>query len=343
MTGTPHLLPETPDVAPDILSDVLGRLHLSGTVLVRADFHEPWGVTTPEACQLTPLLPLRTDRIIPFHIIAAGGCWIELNDHHPVWLNEGDAVLLPYGDGHALHGREAIVPIAVGGLLPDPPWTDIVALAHGGTGAGTRIICGFLQCDDLLCHPMLRHLPRLLHVDSACAADAWLAGTIRHAAAEACRPQPGSRSLLSRLTELMFVEILRQHMQDLPANEIGWFAALNDEVTGAGLQLLHAAPFDDWTVERLARRVGVSRTVLAGRFKHFLDQPPMQYLTHWRLSLAAHALSSGDSPVKAVAAETGYDSEAAFSRAFRRCFGMPPAAWRRRASAKPPATPTPST
>jgi AraC-like DNA-binding protein len=343
MTGTPQVLSETPGVATDILSDVLGRLHLEGTVLFRADFNEPWAVTTPEACQLTKLLSLRSDRIIPFHIIAAGGCWMDLSGHPPVWLSEGDAILLPHGDSHVLHGRETIVPIEVGELVPEPPWADIILVAHGGAGAGTRIICGFLQCDGLLFHPMLHHLPRILHVGPGSVADAWLAGTIRHTAAEASRPQPGSRSLLSRLAELMFVEILRKHMQSLPPEGIGWFAAVNDDVTGAGLRLLHAAPFEDWTVERLARSVGVSRTVLAGRFKDVLHQPPMQYLAHWRLRLAAHALSSGEMRVKVIAARTGYDSEAAFSRAFKRYAGMSPAAWRRRASAIPPATPTPST
>lgn len=331
MIRTPQVLAETPDAPADLLSDVLGSMHLAGTVLLRAEFREPWAVTTPESCQLAKLLPLRTERIIPFHIVASGGCWMELNEHPAVWLNEGDAIVLPYGDSHRLHGREPHVPMQVGGLLPRPPWEDIVVIEHGGTGSSTRLICGFLQCDELLFHPVLRHLPRLLHVNPTSPADAWLAGTIRHTAAEASQPRPGSRSLLPRLAELMFVEILRTHMQALPADEIGWFAAINDPVAGSGLRHMHAMPFHDWTVDSLARRVGVSRTVLAERFKHFLDQPPMQYLSHWRLRVAAHALSSSETPIKAIAGQTGYESEAAFSRAFKRHFGMPPADWRKRA------------
>ena len=136
--------------------------------------------------------------------------------------------------------------------------------------------------------------------------------------------------MLPRLTELMFVETLRKHMQGLSADEVGWFAAFNDPVVGAALKCLHAAPFHDWSVESLAQNVGASRTVLAERFKHFLDQPPMQYLAHWRLQLAAQHLKSSDLPMKAIADQTGYESEAAFSRAFKRHFGLPPGDWRRR-------------
>nr|WP_283814083.1 AraC family transcriptional regulator [Bradyrhizobium japonicum] len=356
MTRAPQVLTETPA---DLLSDVLGSMHLAGTVLFRAEFREPWAVTTPEACQLARLLPLRTERVIPFHIIASGECWMELNEHPAVRLSEGDVVVLPYGDSHRLRGREPVLPMQVGSLLPNPPWTDVVVIEHGGAGPNTRIICGFLQCDELLFHPVLCHLPRLLHVSPACPADEWLASTVRHTAAQASSLRPGSRSLLPRLTELMFVEILRKYMQELPANEIGWFAAINDQVAGAGLRHMHAMPFHHWTVDSLARRVGVSRSVLAGRFKHFLDQPPMQYLGHWRLRLAAHALTSTATPIKSIACQTGYESEASFSRAFRRHFGVPPGDWRRRArstspaaasnmlrrpsSTMPSATPTPNT
>jgi AraC-like DNA-binding protein len=216
-------------------------------------------------------------------------------------------------------------------LLPPPPWTGIPVVEHGGSGAGTSIICGFLQCDELLFHPVLRHLPPLLHVaPDASPADDWLRSTIRHTAAEASRLLPGSRSMLPRLTELMFVEILRKHMQGLSADEVGWFAAFNDPVAGTALKCLHALPLRNWSVDALAREVGVSRTVLAERFKHFLDQPPMQYLAQWRLQLAAQSMKSSDLPLKAIADQTGYESEAAFSRAFKRHFGSAPGDWRRR-------------
>lgn len=326
MTGTPKHLSQTQPC--DLLSDLLDPMHLSGTVLFRAEFREPWSVTTPSCHQLARVLPFHTEHIIPFHVIAAGGCTMEMAGCPPVWLSEGDAVMLPYGDDHLLSGTEKTVSASVGTLLPAPPWSDILVIEHGGSGAPTTIICGFVQCDELQFHPFVGDLPKFLHVSRA-TADPWLADTIRHTAAEAMRAAPGSRSMLSRLTEVMFVEILRNHMQGLSADEVGWFAALKDPVLGASLMHLHSRPFDDWTVDRLARDAGVSRTVLAERFKHFLRQPPMKYLARWRLQLAAQKVKATDLPLKVIADEVGYESEAAFSRAFKRHFGSPPADWRR--------------
>lgn len=330
MTEKTGFLSETPPATIDALSDLLGRMHLAGMVLFRAEFREPWSVVTPDSCQLAKVLPFRTEHIIPFHVIASGGCWLDIPDHDLVWLSEGDAVLLPYGDCHSLRGRETSEPVQVGHLLPRPPWHDILVVEYGGAGPNTSIICGFLQCDELLFHPILRHLPVLMHVSPDTEpGDSWLATMIRHTASEASKPLPGSRSMLPRLTELMFMEVLRKHMQDLSADEVGWFAAFNDPVAGAALKYLHAAPYEDWSVDSLARQVGVSRTVLGDRFRHFLDQPPMQYLTHWRLQLAAQHLKTSDLPIKLIADEAGYESEAAFNRAFKRHFGQPPGEWRK--------------
>jgi AraC-like DNA-binding protein len=331
MAETSHVLPETQLASIDLLSDLLGSMHLTGMVLFRTEFREPWSVVTPDSCQLARVLPFRTEHIIPFHIVDSGGCWLEIPGSEAVWLDEGDAVLLPYGDSHALSGKERTDTVPIGQLLPQSDWDDILLVEHGGSGRHTRIICGFLQCDELMFHPILRYLPALLHVSpDATAEDAWLASTIRHTAIEASKPMPGSRSMLRRLTELMFVEILRKHMQGLSSDEVGWFAAFNDPVVGGALKLLHTRPFHDWNVDSLARQVGVSRTTLAQRFKHFLDQPPMQYLAHWRLQLAAQQLKSTALPMKVIADQNGYESEAAFSRAFKRHFGLPPGDWRRR-------------
>lgn len=245
MTETPQVLSETPASprAPDLLSDLLGSMHLSGMVLFRAEFREPWSVITPDSCRLAQALPFSTEHIIPFHVVAAGGCRLDMKDQAPLWLSAGDAVLLPYGDGHRLGGADAAATVPVDQLLPPPPWTDIPVVEHGGAGAHTSIVCGFLQCDELMFRPIVRHLPALLHVSpSAMPADDWLASTIRRTAIEASQITPGSRSMLPRLTELMFVEILRKHMQNLPVDEVGWFAALNDAVVGAALRWLHTAP-----------------------------------------------------------------------------------------------------
>ena len=331
MIGTPQVLSETPRASTDVLSDLLDSMHLSGVVLFQAEFREPWSVTTPESCQLAQVLPFRTEHIIPFHIIASGGCWLKMHEREPIWLREGGAVLLPYGDSHNLSGQETVTPVPIGGLLPTPPWNHMPVVEHGGSGLCTSIVCGFLQCDEVLFHPILRHLPIMMHVNpDSSRSENWLANTVLHAAREVSRPLPGSRSVLPRLAELMFVEILRKHMQDLSPDEIGWFAAFNDPIAGACLRCLHSAPLHNWSVEGLAREVGVSRTVLTERFKYFMDQPPIQYLAHWRLRLAGQALKSSDLPIKAIADHSGYESEAAFSRAFKRHFGLPPGDWRRR-------------
>lgn len=331
MAETPHVLSETPhDFSADPLSDLLGSMHLAGVVLFRAEFCEPWWLIAPASCQLAKLLPFRTEHIIPFHIVAEGGCWLETKGHGALWLQAGDAVLMPYGDGHDLFGQ--VKPdqgLSPGQLLPPPPWSDIQVARYDGGGAFAHLICGFLQCDELLFHPVLHHLPPLIHVRPG-SSDAWLASTIRHTVGEVCQTRPGARSMLPRLTELMFIEILRKHMQTLADDEVGWFAAVSDPVVGAALRHLHVAPMHEWSVDGLARQVGVSRTVLAERFKHFLDLPPMQYLWRWRLQVAAQKLKMGDAPIKAIADLTGYESEAAFSRAFKRLFGLPPGDWRSR-------------
>ena len=165
MTETQRVMLETPNpVSTDLLSDLLGSMHLSGAVLFSAVFHEPWGLISPAACDLARVLPFRTEHIIPFHIVAEGGCWLEIKEQMPVWLEAGDAVLLPYGDVHVLHGREEAAKVPTGQLLPPPPWPGILRVEHGGVGTRTHLICGFLQCDELLFHPLLRHLPALMHV-----------------------------------------------------------------------------------------------------------------------------------------------------------------------------------
>src|SRR5512135_2995969 len=221
MTETQRVLSGT-SASADLLSALLGCMHLSGAVLFSATCREPWGLVSPSACELSRVLPFRAERLIPFHIVAEGGCWLALEAGEPAWLQAGDAVLLPYGDVHVLRGREASAQVPATQLLPPPPWPDVLRVEHGGTGGCTHIVCGFLQCDELLFHPLLRHLPALMHVGPGRAScDDWLAETILHTAQEASRAAPGGRSMLSRLVELIFFEILRQHMQALPEGEVG--------------------------------------------------------------------------------------------------------------------------
>jgi len=206
----------------------------------------------------------------------------------------------------------------------------MLTIDHGGGGDQARFLCGFLSCDKALCRPLLEALPRLLRVPLGDGpAAAWLMSLARRGAQENTAPGPGSGTLLAKLAELLFVEAMRRYVEALPKQQTGWLAGLRDRYVGRALTMMHEQPAHDWTVDELADRVGLSRSALAQRFGDLLGQPPMQYLTRWRLVLAAAALRSGNRVIALVAEESGYESESAFNRAFKREFGMPPAAWRR--------------
>lgn len=354
MTETPRHLAVTPpcDFSSgavgfnDPLSEILRTLHLSGVVLFRAEFREPWSVTTPDSCQLARALSLSAHRIIQFHVVAAGHCWLKIQGGERLWLTEGDAVLIPYGNEHTLAGQHDSTTVQIAALFPPAPWSNMPVIQHGGIGAGTQLICGFLHCDELLFNPLQRSLPTLMHArPRGKAQDAWLESSIQYITHEALHPRPGDQHILARLVELMFLEVLRCHIQNLPAGEVGWLAALNDPIVGQALKWLHTMPDEKWTVDRLARRVGTSRSALADRFKYMLDQPPMQYLTHWRLLIAAQLLKTSDTNLKKIVEHVGYESEASFNRAFKRLFGAPPGSWRKQqsqANPSPAKNPTPA-
>jgi AraC-like DNA-binding protein len=203
-------------------------------------------------------------------------------------------------------------------------------LSYGGGGAKTRLICGFLACDDTLTNPVLSALPRMFKIDMRNdARSAWLESSLRLAAVEAAELRVGSAIVLGRLSELLFVEAVRRCVDSLPADRKGWLAGVSDRFVGRSLALMHAQPAHGWTVDELARKAGLSRSALAQRFTQLLGQPPMQYLARWRLQIAAQALRDGAQSLTAIAERVGYESEAAFNRAFKREFGLPPASWRR--------------
>jgi len=207
----------------------------------------------------------------------------------------------------------------------------MLSVDHGGGGEETRLMCGYLSCDRRLVRPLLDTLPRMVRVplgDGPGAA--WVMSLARRGAQENAALGPGSGTLLAKLAELLFVEAMRRYIESLPERQTGWLAGLRDRYVGRALALMHERPAHDWGADELAERVGLSRSALAQRFANLIGQPPMQYLTRWRLTLAAAALRSSDRAIARVAEESGYDSESAFNRAFKREFGAPPAAWRRR-------------
>jgi AraC-like DNA-binding protein len=212
-----------------------------------------------------------------------------------------------------------------GGQLP------FVIQGGGGSADKLGVVCGFLGCDDRPFNPLMATLPRLLHIKRASgAADDRLERLLELTLAEARDAAPGGESVRLRLSELMFVEVIRRHLAALAPEQAGWLAGLRDEHIGRALALLHERAAHPWTLEDLAADVGLSRSAFAERFARLVGEPPMQYLARWRMQVAARLLTDGTAKVAAVALEVGYDSEAAFSRAFKKIAGVSPAAWRGR-------------
>jgi len=320
----------------DALSDLLHAVKLNGALFLEARFTAPWCVEThPSYGAAEMLRPLNP--VVFFHMVTEGRCKVRLSaGGEPIDLASGDLVLMPQGDTNLLGSDLQLAPVDADSLMRPAPPGGMPTIDHGGGGDEARILCGFLSCDKALCRLLLDALPRLLHVplgDGPGAA--WLMSLARRGAQENTAPGPGSATLLSKLAELLFVEAMRRYVEALPQEQTGWLAGLRDRYVGRALSLMHERPAHDWTVDELADRVGLSRSALAQRFADLLGQPPMQYLTRWRLVLAAAALRSSDRAIAGIAEESGYESESAFNRAFKREFEMPPAAWRRQRTRNP--------
>jgi AraC-like DNA-binding protein len=330
MTVPPDELTAKPGSQPptDLLSDALARVRLSGAIFLRGEYGAPWALDSPESHELVQVLAPGAKRLILFHIVREGRCWVSARGRR-VELTAGDVAVLPFADRHLMGspGCDKAVPIA--GLLPPPPWSSIPTCRVDGGGENTGVICGYLKCDDLLFNPFLRLLPPLFRVRPPPGPAAeWMSACVRFALDQGDARRPGSATMMARLPELLFVEALRLYAQDLPGNETGWLAALHDPVVGHALSHLHAEPAHKWTVTELATRSFTSRSVLDERFRRLLDCSPIRYLAEWRLELAADLLRSTRMKVGAVAKQVGYESEEAFSRAFRRRVGTSPARWR---------------
>jgi AraC-like DNA-binding protein len=312
----------------DVLSDVLGAIRLRGAVFFDWDMSSPWVVEAPPSRDIAGRVMPDAQRVIEYHLVARGSCWGHAVGEEPVLLREGDLIVFPQGDAHVLSsapGMRAAPDVSKfeRGSAPLPFFYE-----HGGGGPDrARIVCCFLGCDERPFNPLLSALPAVIHLSAAGAEPGWLGMMMTIAAMESGAARAGSENVLSRLSELMFVETIRRYLESLPALHTGWLAGLRDPVVGQALAALHGAPREDWTVERLARIAGVSRSVLAERFTEMVGQPPMQYLALWRMQLASRLLHDGGG-VAAVAAAVGYGSEAAFSRAFKKMVGQPPATWR---------------
>ncbi|HJV86263.1 MAG TPA: AraC family transcriptional regulator [Noviherbaspirillum sp.] len=317
----------------DALSEVLRVVQLNGAVFLNAEFTAPWCVTSKAENELCAMYLPEPGRVLSYHLITGGSCWVSLagNENSAIRVEAGELLVVPQGELHVLGSELTTNPVPSGPLLSNYLQAhpgEVMAVNYGGGGLPTRMVCGFIACDAGLSNPLLASLPRLFKVDVGQGIEsAWLASALSFAAAEAADPRTGTTSVLAKLSELLFVHAIRRYIDTLPESEKGWLAAVRDRYVGRALSHLHARPAHPWTVEELAGHIGLSRSAFAQRFTDLLGQPPMQYLAHWRLCLAARLLSGGR-PLAEVAGTVGYDSEAAFSRAFKREFGHPPGSWR---------------
>ncbi|QWG18106.1 AraC family transcriptional regulator [Bradyrhizobium sediminis] len=337
MIGTPPSFAATPESGGgyDVLAEMLRSVRLSGSVFLNARFSTPFAVVSPRRYDAgTPMAHLR--HVSVFHLIAAGGCTIEIVTGEQRTVAAGDILLLPFADSHKFWNGE-LPEMAFGPDLMRPgPVKGLWTVNHGGGGEATRMVCGFLESSEFLFTPVFRSLPPLW-VDRTGddKVSALLTSTVREILGLADAAAPGTELMLGRLMELLFVEVLRRYAARLPASATGWFAALNDPIVGRALQCVHGEPARRWTVDELAREAGASRTVLAERFNAVMGQAPIEYVTGWRMQLAAERIRSGSDSLAAIATDVGYESEAAFNRAFKRVTGVTPGRWRDGVTAGP--------
>ncbi|HVW31097.1 MAG TPA: AraC family transcriptional regulator [Acidimicrobiia bacterium] len=319
VTGTP------PDMT---AAPVLDHLRLDGAIFLRAEYTEPWAYQSLDAPGTVAVVRPGSRRLTMFHVVADGRCWVSLPGGERHWAAGGDVIVLPYGDQHCMGGTEPADVVSISNFLKPPPWDTFPVLSHGAGGNRTGIVCGYLASDDPLFDPGLRALPPLfiVHPDDACAQ--WVSSSITYAMSPTATP------LATRLPELLLAEVLRIHLASAPAVDHGWLAALRDPVLAPALAQLHAAPERRWTVEELASTAAVSRSLLDDRFRRVLGRSPIRYLADWRMHVAEDLLATTELSVYAIARRVGYDSEAAFSRAFKRARDEAPSSWRARRRAR---------
>ncbi len=318
----------------DALSELLRVVKLSGAMFYKASCTAPWCFDAPPSNAFLPYVKADATHVIEFHHISDGNAYIRLGEEVTP-LSAGDIVMIPHGDPHRMGNGNGGRMLDGGDALPAMMAGRIALEEFGGGGEYTGLICGYLACDADLIKPVLAGLPRVVRVNIRTdKSGEWLENTLLNAVDQAAANAPGSRVILAHLAEVLFAEVLRRYLLSLPAGRTGWLAGAGDPAVGRALAVLHRRPCDEWTLEILAREVGLSRSALNEKFTKFLGQAPMTYLTEWRLELGAEALRSTSRSVQQVAVEVGYDSEAAFNRAFKRKFTLPPAKYRRESRAR---------
>jgi len=315
----------------DALSEVLRAVRLTGAAILNADFGAPWAVSVASSPALARGFLHDAHEPAVFYAVLEGMCWIQLGDDEALRIAAGEGVLLPHGDTHWLGSEKDLKPVALSTLVKVPIAGELERVVHGGNGERTRLVAGLASMERRLADPLLASLPHLVRVNLAGSSGVeQLERALAFELTSSAAPRAGGTASLARLAELVTIDILRRHVEATPKGTTGWLAALADRFVGRALALMHGRPGEDWTVERLAKLVGLSRSALAEHFTRLVGEPPITYLTHWRLSLAARELAGSGREIQGIAKEAGYESAGAFSHAFKRAFGKAPSAWRRK-------------
>ncbi len=303
----------------DPLGETLHLLRLTGTLYCKTELTAPWGVDLPpfEGCMM-------------FHIVTAGRCWLEVDGTEPRLLQPGSLALVPHGAGHVIRSG----PEADAEPLFDIPVEKISdryeIMRHGGGGDFTHMICGVMRFDHVAAEHLIALLPKVLQVDTWDDDEgSWLQSTLRFISREAKELRPGGETVITRLADILVIQMIRSWIDSAPEADKGWLAALRDEQVGRALTSIHREPAREWTVASLAKEVGMSRSAFSARFTDLVGESAMRYITQWRMRLARTHLRETSEPLSVVAEHLGYQSEAAFCRAFKRVFGVPPGSVRR--------------
>lgn len=313
----------------DVLSEVLKVVRLRGALFYNAEFSSPWSVYAAPSSALARYFATGTEPIVVYHLLTEGRAAVRLENGDLLSLEAGDIVMIPHGNRHIMENGPATCTLDDSEHLEDVLSQGLKRWRMGGGGEVTRFVCGYMACEPRLGRIFLSGLPPAFKVSMRThTSGAWLEDSIRFFVDQNDRSEPGGEAMLTKLSEVLFVETLRAWIAQLPPQQTGWLAGARDFEVGKVLALMHRNPAHPWTIANLAKEAGISRSVLAERFRHYLEQAPMAYLTRWRLQLGAQMLASTNHSVLQIAAEVGYESEAAFNRAFKREFDLPPARFR---------------
>ncbi|MGB8475697.1 MAG: AraC family transcriptional regulator [Candidatus Acidiferrum sp.] len=317
----------------DVLSEVLKAVRLDGALFYNGEFSAPWCFRSPASRTVAPYLSPDSGHVIIFHLLTEGRGYAHIEgEGRPVPLNAGDIIIFPHGDPHFMGNGSAVKPVDMAVELERILSQGLKISRAGGGGEITRFICGYMTCEPQLSQVFLGGLPPVLKINTRNdPSGQWLENSIRYSVGNADASRPGGQAVIAKLSEVLFVEALRRYIAQLPPEQTGWLAGVRDPEVGKALTLIHRKPAHPWAIAALANDVGISRSVLAERFRRYLSETPIAYLTRWRLQLGAQMLKSTSSSVAQIAAEVGYESEPAFNRAFKREFGLPPARFRNQA------------